>query len=68
MISLNEYVKNLYHKELKECSNRQIYDALLDMTQERAKEKVSNQGKKKVYYISAEFLIGKQQCMDLKKT
>ena len=59
MISLNEYVKNLYHKELKECSNRQIYDALLDMTQERAKEKVSNQGKKKVYYISAEFLIGK---------
>ena len=51
MISLNEYVKNLYHKELKECSNRQIYDALLDMTQERAKEKVSNQGKKKVYYI-----------------
>ena len=59
MISLNEYVKNLYHKELKECSNHQIYDALLDMTQERAKEKVSNQGKKKVYYISAEFLIGK---------
>ena len=53
MISLNEYVKNLYHKELKECSNRQIYDALLDMTQERAKEKVSNQGKKKVYYISS---------------
>ena len=59
MISLNEYVKNLYHKELKECSNRQIYDALLDMTQEKEKEKVSNQGKKKVYYISAEFLIGK---------
>ncbi len=59
MISLYEYLKNLYHKELKECSNRQIYDALLDMTQERAKEKVSNQGKKKVYYISAEFLIGK---------
>lgn len=59
MISLNEYVEKLYHKEIKECSNRQIYDALLDMTQERAKEKVSNQGKKKVYYISAEFLIGK---------
>lgn len=29
------------------------------MTKELAKEKESNKGKKKVYYISAEFLIGK---------
>ena len=33
--------------------------ALLEATKELAAEKVSNDGKKKVYYISAEFLIGK---------
>lgn len=39
--------------------NREIYYALLDFTQKLAKEKVRNESKKKLYYISAEFLIGK---------
>ena len=39
--------------------NRDIYYALLDFTQKLATEKVSNESKKKLYYISAEFLIGK---------
>ena len=39
--------------------NRDIYYALLDYTQELAAEKARNESKKKLYYISAEFLIGK---------
>jgi len=39
--------------------NRDIYYALLDFTQKLATEKVRNESKKKLYYISAEFLIGK---------
>ncbi|MEE1034783.1 MAG: glycogen/starch/alpha-glucan phosphorylase, partial [Agathobacter sp.] len=36
-----------------------VYFALLDLVKEKAEGKVSNKGKKKLYYISAEFLIGK---------
>ena len=48
-----------YNKTIEKCSNEEVYFALLDMVKQLAGEKVSNQGKKKVYYISAEFLIGK---------
>ena len=40
-------------------SNEEIYFALLEVVQEMAKQKEKNAGKKKLYYISAEFLIGK---------
>ena len=59
MISVKEYMKKLYNRDISQCTDRQLYDALLDMTQKAAKEKESSQGKKKLYYISAEFLIGK---------
>ena len=36
-----------------------IYDALFNITKELAKEKGNNESDRKVYYISAEFLIGK---------
>ena len=39
--------------------NREIYYALLDFTQKLASNKEHNESKKKLYYISAEFLIGK---------
>ena len=39
--------------------NREIYYALLEFTQKLATEKETNESKKKLYYISAEFLIGK---------
>ena len=48
-----------YNKTIEKCSNEEIYFALLDMTKQMAEDKVSNEGKKKLYYISAEFLIGK---------
>lgn len=47
------------HKEISQCSNEELYTALLELVQEEAAKKESNAGKKKVYYISAEFLIGK---------
>ena len=59
MVSVKEYVKGLYNKDISQCTDRQLYHALLEMTQKAAGEKESSQGKKKLYYISAEFLIGK---------
>ena len=46
-------------KELAACSKEDLYNGLLTLVQELAKEKESTKGKKKLYYISAEFLIGK---------
>ena len=56
---VNEKCVSKYGKELKACTNREIYIVLLELVKELAQEKVSNKGKKKVYYVSAEFLIGK---------
>ena len=58
-MDLQEIVKNRCNKEIKDCSNEELYFALLEMTKGLAKAKESEQGKKKLYYISAEFLIGK---------
>ena len=46
-------------KDLSLCSNEELYTGLLSLVQSMAQEKVSAEGKKKLYYISAEFLIGK---------
>lgn len=56
---LEKFVKDHYQKSLKDCSNEEIYITLLELVKEQAKQKESHTGKKKVYYISAEFLIGK---------
>lgn len=46
-------------KKITDASNVELYYVLLEMVQEMAKSKEKNTGKKKLYYISAEFLIGK---------
>lgn len=46
-------------KSINESSNEEIYLALLQMIKEKAASRVTNEDKKKLYYISAEFLIGK---------
>jgi starch phosphorylase len=48
-----------YNKTIEKCSNEEIYFALIEMCKELAADKVNTDGKKKLYYISAEFLIGK---------
>jgi len=56
---LEKFVEDRYGKSLKECSNEEIYVALLELVKQQAQGKESSAKKKKVYYISAEFLIGK---------
>lgn len=59
MQRLEKIAKTNYGKDLKECSNNEVYYALLEMVKEISAEKEEIKGDKKVYYISAEFLIGK---------
>ncbi len=58
-MTLSKAVSMKYNKTIEKCSNEEVYFALLDMVKQLADEKCSNEGKKKLYYISAEFLIGK---------
>ena len=46
-------------KKLADLTNEEIYLQLLNYVKEAATTKPKNTGKRKVYYISAEFLIGK---------
>lgn len=59
MQRLEKIAKANYGKDLRECSNNEAYYALLEMIKEITAEKEEIKGEKKVYYISAEFLIGK---------
>ena len=58
-MSFQERLQQQLGKEISQSSNSEIYNGLLNITQQLADEKESNEGMKKVYYISAEFLIGK---------
>ena len=46
-------------KDLKSCSYEELYTALLKITEEESVKKVQKVEGRKLYYISAEFLIGK---------
>lgn len=56
---LKKIIEARYQKEIRDCSNEELYIALLELVKKLAKEKEEHHGKKKLYYISAEFLIGK---------
>ncbi|SET53267.1 glycogen/starch/alpha-glucan phosphorylase [Lacrimispora sphenoides] len=58
-MNLEQRIIEIYGKAVNQCSNKEIYSALLKIVQEEAEKKRQEEGKKKVYYISAEFLIGK---------
>ena len=51
-MKLQEIVANRCGKEISQCTNEELYYALLEMTKGMPEEKVSNQGKRKLYYIS----------------
>jgi len=59
MSKLQQYVQNAYQKNIADCTNEELYTALLNYTKEYSATKPVNDSKKKLYYISAEFLIGK---------
>ncbi len=56
---LAQTADRLYGKSLKECSEKELYYVLLGFTKDLTKVTDPIVGEKKVYYISAEFLIGK---------
>ena len=58
-MNIQEKVEAYLGKPLAQASNKEIYDGLLTIVQEMAAEKERTDSKKKLYYISAEFLIGK---------
>lgn len=59
-MNLSKILKSKCNKDISFCSNEEIYYAILEMVQEFGENKVNEkQDKKKLYYISAEFLIGK---------
>ena len=58
-MAIMQEIETKLQKGISVSSNEEVYFALLDLVKEKAEGKVSNKGKKKLYYISAEFLIGK---------
>lgn len=59
-MNLSQILEYNAMKKLSECTNEEIYFAILKTIQKLSEEKVNtSKSKKKLYYISAEFLIGK---------
>ncbi len=58
-LKLNEMTGKMYGKSIAACTDVQLYNSVLQLTKEQMQEKPVITGKKKVYYISMEFLIGK---------
>ncbi len=58
-VEVRELLEKKCGNNIAACTNEQLYYGLLAIVKDFAKEKESHEGKKKIYYISAEFLIGK---------
>ena len=58
-MTFSNYVREKTTKNLSDLNNKELYIQLLNYVKEEAEKKEVNSDKKKVYYISAEFLIGK---------
>ena len=56
---LEEIVLKRYGRTISQCREEELYHALFTLVQEKAQEKEIRGRKKKLYYISAEFLMGK---------
>ncbi len=59
IMNLEQVTTKKYGRPVAQCTNEELYYSLLAMTKDMANERESSSGKKKLYYISAEFLIGK---------
>ena len=56
---LTKIMQDRFHKEIREADDKEIYLALMSYTKEKLKRLPEITGERKLYYISAEFLIGK---------
>ncbi|PZO93579.1 glycogen/starch/alpha-glucan family phosphorylase [Streptococcus halichoeri] len=59
MNTFTAFAKKRTGHTLSQLSNKELYLSLLEYVKEQAAKKPKNTTKRKVYYISAEFLIGK---------
>ena len=59
MAKLSPVVFELYQKDMDRASNRELYEALQLLTKRQAAGLPIFTGKKKLYYLSAEFLVGR---------
>lgn len=58
-INIEQQLKVILGKSLDEASKEEIYIALLNFTKKQLQRMKRNSGDRKLYYISAEFLVGK---------
>lgn len=59
-MNLSQILRSKCNKDISTCTNEELYFVLLEIVQELGEQKVKKkQDKRKLYYISAEFLIGK---------
>lgn len=56
---LEQMLQTIWGKGIAEASKEEIYAALLQLSKEKMQGMKHNEGNRKLYYISAEFLIGK---------
>ena len=56
---LQTLLNEKFGKNLDTCSQAELFQVLMILTKEETQKLPKNQGNKKLYYISAEFLIGK---------
>lgn len=53
--NLNQVLKERFEKTIATATNEEVYLALLELTKGIIKNKGTNKGNKKLYYISADF-------------
>ena len=58
-MAIMQEIETKLQKGISVSTDEEVYYALLELVKDKAEKKVSNKGKKMLYYISAEFLIGK---------
>ena len=58
-MAIMQEIETKLQKGISVSTDEEVYYALLELVKDKAEKKVSNKGRKKLYYISAEFLIGK---------
>ena len=56
---LQEVLEKRFHKTLDTCTKEELFHALMEITKEATGNLKRNEGSKKLYYISAEVMIGK---------
>ena len=58
-MNFTETLQNITKKSLSDCSNQELYLALLEIVRQKSADRIQPVTGRRLYYISAEFLIGK---------